>query len=1219
MILTFSNNFFRTIFGIATCIVLQSACLPSYAQLSVSLSSSAVAMASTITGSGVTVINQVLDCSTAVACGTFSVASGTTMGTGTTVWGINSGIVLTTGHALAAAGAESGTTSFSDGFGGDPAMATLALTASTYDRCELSFDFIPQGDSVSFNYIFGSEEYIHSTCGSYDDAFAFFISGPGITGTQNMALVPGTTVPVMVNTINCGAPCINPTYGTLSNCTSIAAGSPFTAYYVDNTGGSYFAYRGYTTKLRAASAVTACDTYHLKMAIVDAGNHFYDSGVFIEAGSLNSSSVHFDHTAVIGSTIEGIPNAIVKGCTGTNVKVIMTPAPSSSSTIALTYGGTGVRSTDYTSPTTVTIAAGDTSATFTVNGLATVPAGTKTVTIYLSASCGGYVDSVTLNLLDTPTAAILTPDTAICGGGSFTLRTSGTSGLTYSWSPSTSLSSSTAADPTASPTSTTIYTMTATLPGSGCPPIVKEVAVSESFLTASILTPDTTTCGGSFTIRTSGSGGGSYTWSPSSSLSSGTVADPIASPTVTTTYTLTVSSAGAGCPPIIESVTVTVDTYSARILTPDTVLCSGSSSFTLRTSGSAGLTYSWSPAATLSSATSPDPTATPVVTTTYTMTATPSVAGCAPVEAEVTVSLVNLNIAMLSPDTSICAGDSVQLSVAGSPTYTYAWTPATGLSSSTIQNPKAGPTITTTYVVSASLPGSGCPPVTASMTIQTHGITISVPYTSFNICSGDSVQLLVSGSPAFSYSWTPATGLSSSTAQEPWAKPTSTTYYSVTADTPGASCPPVTLSIAVNVYDISFGMPNDTTVCSGDTVQLQLTGTNPGYTYSWTPSATLDNAAIANPHAAPTTTTTYSVTVNYPVSTCPAVTKAVTVQTESIAISTPTTPLQICEGQSVTLNVSGSPTPLYVYNWSPAQTLSSANQQDPTATPSITTIYTVTASLPDAVCPSVYGTETVIVIPTQSVTATTDSVSCTNSKIDLFGGPYDPSYSFAWSGPNGFSSTLQNPSIDSPVSSDQGWYYLNVTNTTTGCVYEDSVYAIYGGKVMVHLTNVTTSPQNIMYGKTLLLNADSAQFFSWYPDDGTLSNPNVNDPIAAPLKNTTYYVIGINQYGCRDTDSVVVNLIYDTVMIPTAFTPNGDGLNDIFRVVNLGFYKLVSMRVFDRWGNMVYENLGSENGGWDGTYKGVPMDVDVYYYYIELMKPNSSELLTYKGDISLIR
>ena len=777
----------------------------SYAQLVVTTAQPAATLASTLAGPGATILAPTLTCP-GVANGTFTVSG--------TLLSMTSGIVLTNGHSAACAGTEPALTSFNDGTAGDPTFVTLGLLpagTNTFDACILEFNIVAVGDTLSFNYQFGSDEYRTAVCSGYNDAFGFFISGPGIVGTPNMALVPGTNLPVEINTVNNGVP--GSSGGVLSNCTSVGAGSPFTSYYLDNTGGTLLSYRGYTQKFRAFHAVTPCDTYHLKLAIVDAGNAIYDSGVFLEGGSLHTGALHFNHADSIGSTINGIPHTIVKGCNSATLAIVSTPALPTNQTIHITYGGTGVHGTDYTAPDSVTLPATDTTISFTVSGIPTPPAGTKTVTLYLSSICGVHMDSVTITILDTPSAHILTPDTSVCGA-SVLIRTTGTTGLTYLWTPATSLSSATVPQPTATPTATTTYTMTATLPGSSCPPIVRTVNIAVGSIGISMLTPDTTICiGNSVNIMVNGSPTFTYNWTPPTGLNSTTVQNPIATPSVTTTYTVTATLPGSGCGTSVQHITINVVSISDSILTQDTTICAGTS-FTIRTTGTPGLTYNWSPSTGLSSPTVAQPVASPVVTTTYVLTAT--ILGCPILTRSIYVSIENTSISMVTPDTTLCQGGvPVNLVVTGSPTYNYSWSPSSGLSSPVVQDPTATVSVTTTYTVTATLPGSICPS-TAVVTISVLNIApISMATTNKIICIGDSVQIQVNGSSGLSYNWLPSTGLSDPTAQNPFAAPTTSTTYTVTASGPGGACASdASITIAVGSVNATMAT-QDTGICVG--------------------------------------------------------------------------------------------------------------------------------------------------------------------------------------------------------------------------------------------------------------------------------------------------------------------------------------------------------------------------------------------------------------------
>ena len=120
------------------------------------------------------------------------------------------------------------------------------------------------------------------------------------------------------------------------------------------------------------------------------------------------------------------------------------------------------------------------------------------------------------------------------------------------------------------------------------------------------------------------------------------------------------------------------------------------------------------------------------------------------------------------------------------------------------------------------------------------------------------------------------------------------------------------------------------------------------------------------------------------------------------------------------------------------------------------------------------------------------------------------------------------------------------------------------------------------------------------------------------MKDIKYTLIGINQYGCRDTAFVNIKVQYDPITgMPNAFSPNGDGLNDVFKVGNIQYEKMTEFKVFNRWGQCVYDGSDPQKG-WDGTYKGQPAAMDTYYYIVKLTLPGGIQK-QYKGDVILLR
>src|SRR6185436_5577676 len=240
------------------------------AQLTVQGGMTPAQLVDTLLGPGVTVSNVVYN--------GISYASGVFNGSSSNI-GIGRGVLITSGDIYYAPGPNFTTAGGWDNFlPGDPDLDVLAGTF-TYDATTLEFDFTIPSDTLKFRYVFASEEYNEYVCADYNDVFGFFISGPGIPGTQNIALLPGSGLPVAINNVNNGTMGI---YGGTAACYFSNTG-----YYIDNENppGATIEYDGFTTVLQAVAAVIPYQTYHIKLAVADATDYSLDSGVFIEAES----------------------------------------------------------------------------------------------------------------------------------------------------------------------------------------------------------------------------------------------------------------------------------------------------------------------------------------------------------------------------------------------------------------------------------------------------------------------------------------------------------------------------------------------------------------------------------------------------------------------------------------------------------------------------------------------------------------------------------------------------------------------------------------------------------------------------------------------------------------------------------------------------------------------------------------------------------------------
>jgi hypothetical protein len=195
--------------------------------------------------------------------------------------GIDEGIIITTGTALGALGPNlTGSASTTNASGGNALLSTLA-GQTTDDAAVFTFNFVPETDEVTFTYVFASEEYPEFVCSNFNDVFGFFVTGPGYAPNTNIAQIPGTSLPVAINTVNPGVP------GGLylgSGCTSLG----YAGLYVDNTGGTHNQYDGRTVPLTATITTIPCSTYTITIAIADAADNAFDSAVLLKAQSFSA-------------------------------------------------------------------------------------------------------------------------------------------------------------------------------------------------------------------------------------------------------------------------------------------------------------------------------------------------------------------------------------------------------------------------------------------------------------------------------------------------------------------------------------------------------------------------------------------------------------------------------------------------------------------------------------------------------------------------------------------------------------------------------------------------------------------------------------------------------------------------------------------------------------------------------------------------------------------
>lgn len=677
----------RSCFFILTLIATFLFAAPASSQMDVTSETQALILARKILGPGVTIMNAQFKGGN-VSAGIFQAQAGS--------FPINSGIVLTSGRAktigtgVGQRGVDGPANyhNINDGSHasyianqpGDPDLS-LFSGRTTKDACVLEFDFIPQGDSINVNYIFGSEEYPRYNCTNFNDVFAFLITGPGFPTATNIALVPGTTTAVSINSINDGIP--GPS-GNLSLCQSTGAGAPFTQYYSSNIGGTVITYNGRTVVLTAKAKVQPCNVYHIKLAIADTEDNILDSGVFIEAGSF-SSKADFT-TELTGSHVDADNNVVlVEGCKSAELKISRGTGTVGPFTVNISFAGTATPGVDYTSPPNqVMFSATDMVKTFNLSAaMDAASEGLERSVMYLSTiqGCAQSVSDSIVVLIRDSLSFTSRKDTFVCSAFPSTLRSRDAVGGTsnsYSWNTGSTTQSISITQPG-------LYIATHTY-SDRCFNI-DTFAVVNGDPQLQIQNTDPLICPGDTLTLTLNTDATSFAWSDGS-----------------TGNQLTVNRGGSfwvrgtnarGCF-VADTINVAARPSPVVELGPDTSICAYQS---VRLDASfPGASYQWNTGATTAVINA-------VAEGVYKVRATLN--GCS-TEDSISIGALPMPVANAGKDLQIFEGGKIQLqAVPHANNASYLWSPAASLSNAAIINPEASPVVNTEYTLQV-LSAEGC-------------------------------------------------------------------------------------------------------------------------------------------------------------------------------------------------------------------------------------------------------------------------------------------------------------------------------------------------------------------------------------------------------------------------------------------------------------------------------------------------------------------------------
>lgn len=872
-------------------------------------------------------------------------------------------------------------------------LSTISGNGSqSQDACIVELDVLAASEELTFEYVFGSEEYPEFVNSTFNDIFAFLVSGPGIVGDPNIsdqlnvATLPDGTF-IQINSVN---------------------HSSNWPYYRDNELNQSIVYDGLTSdtlgikkSLTAVVPTIPCETYKLKFAIADRGDSSFDSGVFVS--KINSG------TPEIGVNYQSGIDYLVEECVNVPDEVVISFGNpiSSPQTYSIVIAGNAELGVDYdlTIPSTVTFETGTEIFTFSIIALTdNIVEGTDTIEIQLvrDFGCGSIVVStIIIEIFDNVNVEILeTIDTAIiCAtAGCIPLEVSGAD--TYSWMPDSLFNDPTAAETIVCTQTSQWITVEGTL--GGCTDIDSiylnvidlELNILPDVDALQICAGETVTLFAENNVNDAGLNWTSFSVLDDPSNPEQVIVDPGFGVDF-----LNVTVEEGGCT-ASDGININWVPFDFPALTNDTIICQNFSVDLGADIISNSTTYEWTPDIYLTpSADVSGPIATPEETTTYTLIATAGDGDnvCADTST-ITIEVIPVDIEIQNPDTTfVCVGDSVTLtSINTTGGVGVTWTPNEFLIEISPEEVIVFPPISNWYY--NILETANCQ-VIDSVFVRIDSLpelSIMADPAKPSYCIGEEVFLL---SPTYEPAHFPGIDLMWE-GQLPGAQTPDSflnlvilaveTFTYIRTTTVGA-CVSVD-SILINVTPVveMSVMPELDTICQGESVQFTIDGPPELTEFTWMPPDGLSCTDCPNPIASPSVTTTYQVQAEF--EGCPV--------GASATLIVPATLFQfpgpgfICAGQSVQLNALNIPGA--TYSWTSSDGSLTTNDAQPIVTPPQTTTYFLTATMADCTL----ETEITIVVSQDfSVSIEPVGVACPGdpTSLSVVVDPAIGNYNFQWS------------------------------------------------------------------------------------------------------------------------------------------------------------------------------------------------------------------------------
>jgi len=897
---------------------------------------------------------------------------------------------------------------------------------------------------------------------------------------------------------------------------------------------------------------------------------------------------------------------------------------------------------------------------------------TATITVTPTlASCSGVPQSFTITVNPTPNVTQPSNQTLCNGAVTNAINFSGSvAAATFSWT-NNNTSIGLAASGNGNIPAFTVTnngntpvtaTITVTPSAAGCPGAPETFSITVN-PTANVTQPaDQTLCNGAATNTitfTSAVAGTIFSWTNNNTSiglpasGNGNIASftAINSSNTPVTATITVNPSAAGCPGTAKTFSITVNP-SADVAQPaNQALCNGATTNAIAFTGSvAATTFSWTnnntsiglaangngniPAFTATNSTNAAVTAT--------ITVTPSAAGCPGTPQTFTITVKPTPDVNRPSDQTLCnAAMTNAVNFTGNVVgTTFNWTnnnTSIGLAANGTGNIAAFAAINYLNTVNTGTitvtPGAvGCVGTPESFAINVNPTPDVVQPPGQGICNGAATNAIIFAGAVSGtiYNWTntaisiglPASGTGNIAPFTAVSNGSSTSVATITVTPNALGCNGPSKSFTITVNPIpSVAQPADQALCNKSTTNaVSFTGTLSSIsTYAWTnsnPSIGLPANGTGNIPAFTAVNTgnapvTAVITVTPSTSTCPGVPKTFTIVVHPTPAVNASNDMNVCLGKTAQLSVSGASQ----YTWTPSTGLSCTNCANPSVTPTSSIKYMVKGESAFG-CFAFDSVSLTVIRPFQMLVTPNDTL-CIGESTGLRASGAN---SYLWSPSQG----LSNVNIADPVATPtRTTLYKVIGYDAYGCFTDTNFVKIdVGPKPTLNLgPDITTTTGTTLTFNPITTNGPIVSW-TWTPTTGlsctTCPSPSVT------VKDNSYYVLNIkNSYGCLTTDTVLIFVFCKSaqVFIPNAFTPDGDGLNDVLMVRGKGIL-VKTFRIFNRWGELVFEKTNFDPNdpkyGWDGKVRGIPATPDVFVYTAEVICDNGV-MYTYKGNTTLLK